>query len=85
MHTPRPFAGGHLVIRSPQATGHTTRVWLNGQEITHCLEGVVVRFGDDQLTRAELRITPAAIDIDAQTVAALTALVQSEEQRHAAE
>jgi hypothetical protein len=56
---------------------HTTRVWLNGQEISRCLQAVTLKLAGDDVTRAELTIAVDHIDIDAQTLAALTALVRA--------
>jgi hypothetical protein len=77
MFTPRPPTGAHLVIRSPDMRAHTTRVWLNGQEISRCLQAVTLKLTGDDVTRAELTIAVDHIDIDAQTLAALTTLVRA--------
>jgi hypothetical protein len=78
MFTPRPPKGGHLVIRSPQATGHATRVWLNGQEISHCLQAVTLTIRDASVTHADLTIAVSHVDVDAQTLASLAALVEAQ-------
>jgi hypothetical protein len=79
METVRPTWGAHLVVRSPNATGRTTRVWLNGQEISRCLQSVVLTITGDDVTKAVLTIGVDRVEIDAQTLAALQALVESDE------
>jgi len=77
MFTPRPPMGAHLVVRSPEAHAHSTRVWLNGQEISKCLTAMSLTIGDGQVTHADLTIAVSHIDVDARTLAALTALVEA--------
>ncbi|MGE4164222.1 MAG: hypothetical protein AB7G23_21070 [Vicinamibacterales bacterium] len=74
-----PRWGAHLVIRCPQGTGRTTRVWLNGQEQTRCLTAVTLNVAADDVTRAELSIRVDGLDIDAQSLAALAARLDPEE------
>ncbi len=70
--------GGHLTIESHGLHGHGARIWLDGQEISHCLTEVTVRIGRDAVTHAELSILVDRIEVDAQTLAALQAVVDAD-------
>ena len=80
LNSRRPSFGGHLMISSPQGSGRSTRVWLNGQEISSCLQAITFRFtADGGPNYADLVIRVDGVEIDAQSLAALTAIVKARE------
>lgn len=54
------------------------RVWLNDMEITRSLIGFKITVEPDQLPCAEIRVRPDAIEIDAETLAMLQAVVKNQ-------
>ena len=75
--------GLRLKIEQPTLSPHSTRVWLDGLDISHGLQSLTLYWKSDELTMAELTIDIGEVDMDAQTIAHLTAVVERQQEASA--
>ena len=66
-----------LKVRQDRPNPLSTRVWLDGHEISRGLSGLTVDFDVMDVTRARLTILVDEVDIDAETLAHLQAHVEA--------
>ena len=76
MSEPRKEPGLRLKIEQPTLSPHSTRVWLDGLDISHGLQSLTLYWKSDEVTMAELTIGIREVDMDAQTIAHLVALAE---------
>lgn len=70
--------GGRLQITSDKISGQGARFVLAGADITNMLQSVTVQWQEGGVVTATLTILPDSVEIDAVTLAHLTALVKDE-------
>lgn len=68
-----------LKIRQDRPSPLSTRVWLDGHEISRGLTSLTLTLGAGDVTRAELSIFVDDVDVDAETLAHLRAYVRPQE------
>ncbi len=68
--------GLRLKIEQPTLSPHSTRVWLDGLDISHGLQSLTVQWSMSEITMATLTIGIREVDMDAQTIAHLIALAE---------
>lgn len=79
MSEPRKEPGLRLKIEQPTLSPHSTRVWLDGLDISHGLQSLTLYWKSDEVTMAELTIGIREVDMDAQTIAHLVALAEQKQ------
>jgi hypothetical protein len=62
-----------LCIVQPNLSPTSTRVWLNGMEISSCLQNISFDWTMDKITKATITIVVGSVDIDAVTLVNLVA------------
>ena len=75
--------GLRLKIEQPTLSPHSTRVWLDGLDISHGLQSLTVQWSMSEITMATLTIGIREVDMDAQTLAHLTAVVERQQEASA--
>ncbi len=75
--------GLHLKIEQTSLSPQSARVWIDGMEISHGLQELRLRWCADELTQAELTIGLRAVEMDARTIAHLTAVVERQREASA--
>lgn len=68
--------GAHLKIEQHDIHPTSTRVWLNGQDITTSLRSISVAWDKDDITQSTLVIGVRELEVDAETIANLQAHVK---------
>ena len=58
-------------------------MWLDGLDISHGLQSLTLYWKSDEVTMAELTIGIGEVDMDAQTLAHLTAVVERQQEASA--
>ena len=76
MSEPRKEPGLRLKVEQPKLSPHSTRVWLDGLDISHGLQSLTVQWSMSEITMATLTIGIREVDMDAQTIAHLIALAE---------
>lgn len=64
-----------LRIRADQVAGYSARVWLNDVEI-YGVRAVSLEMSYDAANEARITFTPGEVDVDAESVAVLQAIVE---------
>ena len=75
--------GLKLKVEQPTLSPHSTRVWLEGVEISHGLQKLTLEWDAGEPTHATLVIGLTSVDMDAQTLAHLTALAEQKQEASA--
>jgi len=68
--------GAKLRIEQPTISPHSTRVWLNDQDITSCLQGIALQWKADDVTTATIAISVRELEIGAQTIVNMLAALR---------
>ena len=68
--------GLRLKIEQPKLWPQSTRAWLEGVEISHGLQKLTLEWDAGEPTHATLVIALSSVEMDAQTLAHLTAIVE---------
>lgn len=68
--------GLQLKIEQPELSPRSTRVWLEGIDISHALRELTFAWKPDELTELTLMISVREVDMDARTIAHLIALAE---------
>jgi hypothetical protein len=72
-----------LKVEQPTLWPQSTRVWLEGVEISHGLQSLTVQWSMSEITMATLTIGIREVDMDAQTIAHLIALAEQKQEASA--
>ena len=75
--------GLKLKVEQPTLWPQSTRVWLEGVEISHGLQSLTVQWSMSEITMATLTIGIREVDMDAQTIAHLIALAEQKQEASA--
>jgi len=68
--------GLRLKIEQPTLSPHSTRVWLDGLDISHGLQSLTLYWKSGEVTMATLTVAIREVDMDAQTIAHLIAMAE---------
>ncbi len=75
--------GLKLKFEQPTLWPQSTRVWLEGAEISHGLQKLTLEWDAGEPTHATLVIGLTSVDMDAQTLVHLTAVVERQQEASA--